>query len=69
MSIADVPPPRRRGFGSIRVTVEIGDSKWATSIFPDSESGCYLLPVKKAIRASEGLEIGDTANITLTTLD
>ena len=59
-------PPN--GFGSIRVEVRIGASVWRTSVFPDKASGCYVLPVKAAIRRAEGLEPGDTAQVSLTTL-
>jgi hypothetical protein len=51
----------RRGFGALRVRVTVGGSSWNTSIFPDSASGCYVLPVKRAIRKAENLDIGDVA--------
>jgi hypothetical protein len=57
--------PDRRGFGSVRVEAEIGSSTWTTSIFPDSSSGSYVLPVKKAIRQAEGIDEGDTVDVTL----
>ena len=56
---------RRPGFGSVRVRVTIGTSGWSTSIFPDSGSGCCVLPVKRAIRKAESLDTGDTATVTL----
>src|SRR3989338_8825357 len=49
----------RRGFGGIRVKVVLGKTKWATSIFPDSRSGTYLLPLKAAIRRAEDISEGD----------
>ncbi len=48
--------PFRAGFGSIKVLATIGASTWTTSIFPDTKSGCYMLPLKKAIRQAEALE-------------
>jgi hypothetical protein len=57
--------PERRGFGSVRVEVEIGSSRWKTSIFPDSTVGSYILPVKKAVRMAEGVDAGDTVDVTL----
>lgn len=59
--IADVPRPRA-GFGSVRVTVTLGASRWQTSIFPEVE-GCYVVPIKKAVRLFEGIEAGDTVVI------
>ncbi len=59
----------RRGFGSLRVRVRIGDTSWTTSIFPDSKQECYVLPVKKAVRRAEQLDAGDTATVTVEVLD
>lgn len=59
--VRDMELPRK-GFGSVRVTVRVGSSEWATSIFPDSKSGCYVLPVKKAVRIKERLDIGDVGD-------
>ncbi len=42
------------GFGSIRVTARIGETAWATSVFPDKASGGWVLPVKKAVRVGGG---------------
>ena len=53
-------------FGSIRVTAKIGTSRWKTSVFPDSKSGTFFLPVKAAVRAREALGAGDRAGIALT---
>lgn len=58
----------RRGFGSVRVEVTIGASTWGTSVFPDKESGCYVLPVKAAIREAEGIAAGDHVVVRLTVL-
>ena len=54
------------GFGSIKVEVTIGSSQWSTSIFPsDREPGAYVLPIKKAVRTAEGLDVGVTAKVKL----
>ena len=50
---------KRRGFGSVKVTAHIGDSRWQTSLFPQ-KSGGWFLPVKKPVRLAEGLDFGDT---------
>ncbi len=68
-AIKAVPRPPKPGFGSIRVKVTLGGSTWRTSIFPDSKVGQYILPVKKAVRAAEGVEIGDSVEVTVETLD
>lgn len=46
---------RSGGFGSIRVTATIGATRWQTSLFPHSESGGFLLPLKAAVRKAEGI--------------
>ena len=56
---------RAAGFGSIRVAVAIGDTRWTTSIFPDTKRGTYVLPVKKAVRVAEGLADGSVARVEL----
>ena len=47
------------GFGSVRVSVTVGNTRWKTSIFPDKASGCYFLPVKANVRKAEDLKLGD----------
>ena len=56
---------RARGFGSVKVTVRIGSSEWATSAFPSKDEG-WIVPVKAAVRKAEKLSEGDTASIELT---
>jgi hypothetical protein len=41
----------------------IGSTEWTTSLFP--KDGAYLVPVKDAVRAAEGLDVGDTVAVTL----
>ena len=55
----------KRGFGSVQVVVTLGKSKWNTSIFPDKQSGTYLLPLKAQVRRAEGVDDGDTIHFTL----
>ena len=57
--ITDLTLGTRRGFGSVRVAVTVGATSWRTSIFPDSKSGAYLLPMKRAVRMAEHFEAGD----------
>lgn len=59
--IADLIGPSVRGFGSVRVEVRTGGSRWRTSVFPDKNTGKYVLPVKKAIQKAESIEAGDLA--------
>lgn len=53
-----------RGFGSIRASVRIGDSRWQTSVFPQKEGG-WLLPIKAMIRRAEGIGEADLVECVL----
>jgi hypothetical protein len=55
----------RPGFGSAKVEATIGATRWRTSVFPDKASGGWLLPVKQAVRAAEGLSEGDMVPVAL----
>jgi len=55
----------KRGFGSARVTVTIGETSWQTSVFPHKASGGWFLPVKAAVRKAEGLVKGDMTSISI----
>lgn len=65
--IAEVPRAPR-GFGAVKVRVQVGGSLWSTSIFPDSEQGAYVLPVKKSVRVAEGLADGEPVEVELEVL-
>jgi hypothetical protein len=60
----------RRGFGSLRVRATVRGSTWATSIFPGSKgSTTYVLPIKRAVRMAEALDVGDIATVTVKLVD
>lgn len=59
---------RTGGFGSVRVTAQIGDSRWQTSLFPSKASGGFLLPVKAGVRRAQALAEGTAVSLSLTAL-
>jgi len=61
---ADALGPRA-GFGSVKVQVRVGTSLWRTSVFPDSESGCFVLPIKRAVREANSVGAGDQIEVGL----
>ena len=65
--------PIRRGFGSIRVQVTIGQTRWRTSIFPAAPGlgaeRTYALPIKRAVRDAEELDLGSVCTVELEVLD
>ena len=54
-----------RGFGAIRAHARVGAKQWWTSVFPQNADGQYVLPVKKSVRESNGLELGDDVRVWL----
>ena len=53
---------QKAGWGSIKVCVFLGSSKWKTSIFPDKKRKAYILPLKLEIRKKEKIKMGDTVS-------
>lgn len=66
--IRELSAGTRRGFGSLRVRARIGATTWQTSIFPGSD-GPYVLPVKRAVRTAQHLDVGDVAAVAVELLD
>src|SRR3989344_9442626 len=63
--IKETHAKKKRGFGSVKVVATLGKTKWSSSIFPDKQSGTYLLPLKAQVRRAEGVDDGDTVSFTL----
>ena len=57
-----------KGFRTVRVRVKTGQSEWLTSLFPDSKSGTYALPIKAAIRNAETLKEGDMVAVSISVM-
>lgn len=53
-----------KGWGSIPVSVTVGNTTWQTSIFPDKRSESYHLPLKAMVRKAEA--IGDESTVSYT---
>ncbi len=56
------------GFGSLPVKVELGESSWKTSVFWDSKTKTYLLPLKVEIRKKEQVVAQRTYTLAITIL-
>lgn len=52
------------GWGMIPVTGRIGDTEFTTSLWP--KNGGYVVPVKDAVRRTEGLMLGEMITVRLT---
>lgn len=56
---------RKAAWGSVRVTVTVGQTTWQTSLFPSSEHDSYLLPIKAAVRKKENLTVDDLVRLSI----
>ena len=56
---------RSGGWGSVRVTVTIGETDWQTSLFPNKQAGGFMLPLKADVRKREGVNEGDVVSATI----
>ena len=54
-----------RGWGSLPVSVRIGETEWATSIFPQKTSRCYLFAIKAEVRRKHHIEADSTITATV----
>ena len=52
------------GWGMIPVTVHLGRTEWATSLWPKDEG--FIVPLKTAVRRAETVDVGDVVALTLT---
>jgi Domain of unknown function (DUF1905) len=51
------------GWGMIPVAGQVGETRFTTSLWP--KNGGYIVPLKDAVRKSEGLELGDVVTVRL----
>lgn len=56
---------KRRGWGSVRVTANVGGTEWETSIFPSSSLDSYILPVKADVRRKQKIVAEDEVVVML----
>jgi len=63
--IRQIAPKGLKGFGSISVRVSCQGEDWRTSIFPDSKSGSYVLPIKAAVRSRLTATVGTSLEVRL----
>jgi hypothetical protein len=51
------------GWGMIPVHVQIGKTRWQTSLFPKDDD--YIVPIKASVRKAEQLDEGDSVTVRL----
>jgi hypothetical protein len=50
-------------WGQVPVVVRVGDTEFTTALFPKDDR--YLLPLKDAVRKSEGVEVDQVLTVTM----
>ena len=51
---------KKGAWGYIPITATIGKTSWDTGLWPQKESGLYLLSIKASVREKEAIFEGDT---------
>jgi hypothetical protein len=63
--ILDVVGTSLNPWGTVPVTVTVGDFTWESSMFPRKDRNCYDLPLNAKVRKRTGLEAGDFVDVTI----
>lgn len=51
------------GWGMIPAQVQIGKTRWKTSLFP--KDGGYIVPIRASVQSAEQLNVGDSVTMRL----
>lgn len=54
-----------RGFGSVKVMAQIGETRWKTSVFPQKGQSEWVLLVSRKVMRAEDIAGGDPVEVTL----
>lgn len=63
--LREVYAHEHRGWGSLPVSAQIGQTRWQTSIFFDQKRKGYLLPIKAMVRKKEKIGVDDVVSLHL----
>jgi hypothetical protein len=66
--IKEISEGLTNGWGSLKVEATIGSTIWRTSIFPDSKTGFFDLPLKAEVRKKNNLEVATLVKVHLNVL-
>lgn len=56
---------KMRGFGSVKVTAQVGETRWKSSVFPQNKSDEWILLVSRKVCRAEALEDGQPLTVSL----
>ncbi len=57
------------GWDSRKVEAQIGQTIWRTSIFPDSKTQMFDLPLKAEIRRKNEIQVGSSIDVAIALVD
>ena len=63
--IRDALKDEEQGWGRLKATAHIGNTKWETAIWFDTKANTYLLPIKAEVRKKEKIEVGAELGVVL----
>ncbi|MEY4993529.1 MAG: hypothetical protein RIS82_651 [Actinomycetota bacterium] len=63
--IKEVTDGLTNGWGSLKVEATLGPLTWRTSIFPDSKTGLFDLPLKAEVRKKNNIDEGSLVKVEL----
>jgi hypothetical protein len=66
--IKEISEGMTNGWGSLKVEAKLGSVVWRTSIFPDSKTGCFDLPLKAEVRKKNNIDEGSAVKVQLDVL-
>lgn len=61
--IREIAPLVSYGWGAIPATLQVGNTKLKTSLFP--KDGVYFVPIRVLIQRQEGVTVGDKVQVRL----
>ena len=56
---------QEEGWGRMKATVMIGETRWESAIWFDTKMDCYLLPIKAEIRKRTQIELGQDTKMSI----
>ncbi|MBV7266229.1 DUF1905 domain-containing protein [Erythrobacter sp. WH131] len=56
---------KRRGFGSVKVRVRVGETEWKSSVFPQKQQCEWVLLISKKVMQQENLAEGNPVKLKL----
>ena len=56
---------QEEGWGRMKATAMIGETRWESAIWFDTKMDCYLLPIKAEIRKRTQIELGQDTKMSI----